>query len=407
MQKIFTERAHLMCPNMCFGIVTIVRAGFDERRIRQSFLSLAQAHPFLRAVIGYEQDKNSYFYDVSDSSRVELFISSDEVRNVNSPEIINMYERITADDIDLLNEGMLRAVAWRAGSDTCFLLVFHHLLADGRGALGLAEELGELYVNGIMPTPAEERLIASEDDMPKNSKLPLMSKMLVNKANKGWSKEGQSPLRFEQYHRYASEYLKKDKVSHFFDRIEKNEIKKLIEKCRDNGVTVNDLLVARMMIKDKTDKVIIASDLREKLPFYNKGALGNYSTAFSVAAKKKSNDEFALAREVHDRVQQTLNKPPELFLVLQCYAALEPAVLDAAFMASQGAFDSKSAAFTGKSFFGFASPEGFSLTNLGKIESGTISSAYFIPPASPAMRKTSGILTVNGEMMICSSERVR
>ena len=406
MEKIFTERAHLMCPNMGFGIALTVRAEFDERRIRQSFLALAQAHPFLRAIIGYDQQKNEYYYDVTDSSKISVYISKDEVSSVRSSEVMDMYEGMSSEDFNLQNEGLLRATVWRSGYKTCFLLVFHHLLTDGRGALGLCEELAELYAGGTAPKPVEEKLISSADDLPKGSKLPMISKMLVNKANKSWSKEGQRPPSLEQYHRFASSYMQKDKISHFIYKTEKDEVKKLTSECRDNGITINDLLVARMMIKDKTDKVTVACDLRDRLPVYKQGAMGNYSTAFTVSTKKKSNDEFARAREVHDCVQQIISKPAELFLVLQCYAALDPGVLDAAFMASQGAFDSKAAAFIGKSFFNYSAPEGYCLTNLGKLVSGTISSALFIPPASPAMKKTCGVLTVNGEMRICTSERV-
>ena len=74
-------------------------------------------------------------------------------------------------------------------------------------------------------------------------------------------------------------------------------------------------------------------------------------------------------------------------------------------MAAKGGFNSKSASFIGKMFFAMDEPKGYSITNLGKIESNSIISAYFIPPASPAIKKTAGILTVNGEMITCVSER--
>ncbi len=51
------------------------------------------------------------------------------------------------------------------------------------------------------------------------------------------------------------------------------------------------------------------------------------------------------------------------------------------------------------------SPSGYSITNLGKIESSSIENAVFIPPASPAVKKTEGVLTVNGRMNICTGER--
>ena len=56
-------------------------------------------------------------------------------------------------------------------------------------------------------------------------------------------------------------------------------------------------------------------------------------------------------------------------------------------------------------FFGFESPTGYSITNLGKIESRSIDNAIFIPPASPAIKKIKGVLTVNGRMNICVSQR--
>ena len=55
--------------------------------------------------------------------------------------------------------------------------------------------------------------------------------------------------------------------------------------------------------------------------------------------------------------------------------------------------------------FGMGAPRGVSLTNLGKIESACLSEAMFIPPASPAMRRTVGAVTVNGRMILCDSAR--
>ena len=74
-------------------------------------------------------------------------------------------------------------------------------------------------------------------------------------------------------------------------------------------------------------------------------------------------------------------------------------------ISSYGAFDSKTAKFIGINFFNYDKAKGYSITNLGKIESQNIESAFFIPPASPAIKKTLGVLTVNGTMRICTSAR--
>lgn len=185
---------------------------------------------------------------------------------------------------------MLKIVCWPQDNKICLLFVFHHLLADGRAALSLVNEFADYYVNGTMPSRAEETLISSVNDFPRDSKLPFVSRILV----------------------------------------------------------------------DYTDKIIIASDLRKRLSCYSSGALGNYSTAFSVNFKKKDCDTIIAAKEVHKLVQKIMKTPASLYLILQCYARLDPSL---------------------------------------------IANAVFIPPASPAIKKTKGILTVNGRMNICVSER--
>ena len=148
MEKIFTERAHLMCPHMNFGIAMSVDRAYDSSRIKESFSILAADHPFLRAVLGFDESDNSYYYDVTDSSKIELTESEDILTGTDDPKLIYMYELLTGYDWDIRREGMLKAVVWKLQDKTAFLLVFHHLLADGRGALDLARELAEFYVEG-------------------------------------------------------------------------------------------------------------------------------------------------------------------------------------------------------------------------------------------------------------------
>ena len=418
MQRIYTERAHLMCPNMCFGIAMSVDRPYDEASIRDAVKRLASAHPFLNALLGYDEAENVYYYRVTDRPQVELRLKGggldatdgDSATYVcaapDSPELMEEYRQLTGRDWNLFEEGMLKISARQTGQKTQFLLVFHHLLADGRGALGLAEELAECYVRGLEPKSAPETLISSVQDFPPDSRLPLISRMLVSKANRDWEKERHC-VTYADYHAFANEFLRGDRVRHSIFRIGQEKLDRIRQKCHEEQVTVNDYLIAKMMLEENTRKVIIASDLRNRLSCYREGALGNYSTAFSVEVKKvfATRNLFSLARAVHDQVVRIMARPEDLYLVLQCYAELDPGLLDAAFISCRGGFPSKAGKFIGSLFFGFEAGNGYSITNLGAIESESIADAYFIPPASPAVRKTQGILTVNGVMTICTSER--
>ena len=404
MEYLFTERAHLMCPNMCFGIVTSVNRPFDECGIKEAADVLADAHPFLKALLGYEEEGNAYYYRITDKSQTEVVVQNGEITGSDAPEVLEEYGRLAAVARNLFREGMLRIIAWKAGEKTVFLMVFDHLLADGRGALALAEELANYYVSGIRPGFAEEKLISSKDDFPADSRMPLISRLLVSRANREWRRENRI-VSYEQYLSFAEEFLRRDPVRHRLSLIEEAGLSEIIEECRRHQVTVNDYLLAKLFLEEDIGKIIIAGDLRDRLGCYRKGALGNYSTAFSVKIRKREKDLFSLARTIHATVREIMRRPSELYLVLQCYANLDPGLLDAALIASRGGFESKAAKFIGTMFFGFGAPVGYSITNLGRLENTAVDSAFFIPPASPAIRKTIGVLTLNGRTCLCTSER--
>ena len=204
MEYLFTERAHLVCPNMCFAIAASLVKAFDKERIEETVRRLAEAHPFLRARLGYEKETNSYFYDVKEQSQVQVIyereicdeheeaIESEDNRGtaaaeevISSPEIIEEFEKLTARDWNLFSEGLLKIAVWNAGGRTTLLFIFHHLLADGRGALGLVQEFADFYADDIVPKTAPEHLIIKED-LPANSKLSFISRALVNHANRQW-----------------------------------------------------------------------------------------------------------------------------------------------------------------------------------------------------------------------------
>ena len=426
MEYLCTEHAHLACPNMCFGIAATLGKAFDKKRIGETVARLAEAHPFLRARLGYEKETNSYFYDAKEQAQVQVIfagelcdehkeaVESEDSRGTvavgdvsASSKIIEDFEKLTARDWNLFSEGLLKIAVWNAGDRTELLFVFHHLLADGRGALGLVQEFAHFYADDIEPKAAPEHLITKED-LPANSKLPFISRALVNHANRKWKKENHQ-LSYEEYHTFADKFLREDFVEHSLEVVSFNKLAELYTQCKSHEVSINDYLLAKMFTEEKADSIVMACDLRNQLACYNQGALGNYATAFSVKLKqRKSTDStgiFSLAQKVHTQIQKKLASPKDLYLILQCYASLEPGLLDAAMISSRGAFNSKAAKFIGTTFFNYDKAKGYSITNLGKIESKNIVSAYFIPPASPAIKKTQGVLTVNGVMRICTSQR--
>ncbi|MBR6790901.1 MAG: hypothetical protein IKM31_08565 [Oscillospiraceae bacterium] len=396
-QYIRSERAHFMCPNMHFAILMELDAPCDADKLQHTADRLAAAHPFLRGVIAEENGK--LYYDVQPGRRIIPAVS--EVAALMAD-----YAKIAEEDWDIFTEGMLKIWAAPSGQGMTVLLIAHHLLADGRGLLELAREFAADYVTGKSPAYAEEVLLESIADLPPKSALTGVSRLLVRRANAGWKKENHA-VTWEQYRKFAAAYCKAHPASYESWTVGPDETERMAALCRENGVSMNDLLMAEMYLRTGTDKIIIAADIRNRFPRYVPGSMGNYSTAMGIRFRAKSDDPVTTAKQVRQAVRKAMGNNRSLMMVLACYFEMDPGLLDAAAISALGGFESRAASFVGGSMFGFGGKGSYSITNLGKLDDENIRALTFIPPASPAAKFTLGVVTLNGTMRACAAANVR
>lgn len=399
-QFICTERAHLMCPNMQFGILAHIRAEYSWETARETLRVLQAAHPFLRSLIAGEPGCGKLYYQVQESLNLPLIEKTD----VHSWQ--EDYNELTVPGWDVRREGLLKVLLYPAGAEFDFLLIAHHLLCDGRGLLQLADEFAQYYCHGRIPQPVSENLIAGLDDLPEMSGLPFISKCVIDDANRRWDKE-RHHVSYDEYLDFEKAFLRDNPVQRDILTVDSGELESVHRLCRQNGISVNDYLIAMMMLEEQTEKIVIAEDIRTRVSCYRQGAMGNYSTAFSIVINKKERDMLSLARMIASRVASVREQPKKEMLVLACYLRMRPELIDAVAISTLGGFHSAAGVFVGRNMFGYGSRDGKCLTNLGRMESDVISEAVFIPPASPANAKTLGVLTVNGRMKICSVMQCR
>ncbi|MBQ4282591.1 MAG: hypothetical protein IJB96_01530 [Lachnospira sp.] len=395
-QYVISERAHFMCPNMHFGILMEIEKEYYKVNVEATLKRMAEAHPFLKCLIAYEERTEKLYYKITDCSQINLVIKED----ISS--IWSDYKKISKRDWNVFENGLLKVYIYPQKQGMTVLFITHHLLVDGRGLLDIAQEFANDYVCAIPPVYVEEELIGSIYDLPKKSGLLGISKMLVKQANRQWEKE-KHVVSYEQYESFVEEYSKNHSIEYETYEIDNTAVAQMVHLCKENGFSMNDLLMAHMYVKTGTQKIIIAADIRNMFSKYRKGALGNYSTAMGIHCKSKTTDVIEMAKEVHKLVQKHLKNNRALMLVLACYFEMSPTLLDAAAISALGGFESKAGKFVGGGMFGFGQPKSYSITNLGKIENENIKSIVFIPPASPAAKLTLGVVTLNGKMRACSS----
>ena len=394
---LYTERAHYMCPNMHFGIMAEIGVAFDADRITRIIDVLKSAHPLMRSLIAEEQGSSRIYYE--EHPELEIPVTIKEADGNWQTD----YDAVSSAGWNVQKEALLKVFAYPSTSGTRVLFITHHLLCDGRGLLQLVQEFADHYANGIEPQFVDEQLMESLADLPDGSDLGFISRVLINDANRKWRKEGHK-VSYGEYLKFERDHDSKQALKREIKAVDGEELDALLGLCRENGVSLNDYLIAKMMTEEGTDKVVIASDIRKKIKNYKEGALGNYASAFGVVVKKRSSEIMELAKAVDHEVKSITSTPAKEMLVLSCYFNMDPELLDAVAISALGGFESKAGRFVGSKMFGFEKRDGHCITNLGRAESSVISEGVFIPPASPANRKAWGVLTVNNKMRICSIE---
>ena len=220
------------------------------------------------------------------------------------------------------------------------------------------EEFAGCYSDNVRPKFSEERLIERINDLPQGSGLGFMSKIIIKDANKKWAKEGHK-VSYDEYLVFEKDFdSKQDNVRNIMC-YDGPSLEEILTVCKDNEVSVNDYLIAKMMTEENTQKIIIASDIRSKIRNYNEGSLGNYASAFSVVIKKKHDGIIELAKTVRDEVRKILQSPQKEMLVLSCYFTMDPELLDAVAISTLGGFTSNAGRFVGSKMFGFERREGY------------------------------------------------
>src|SRR5574344_360748 len=398
-QYLITERAHFMCPNMHFGMLLELEKSFNKDQVEETIARMVKAHPFLRSLIAYEEGTDQLYYKITETSQITVTIVKD------MDTLKDDYKQLAKKDWNAFENGLLKIMICPQDIGMTVLFVAHHLLVDGRGLLGIAEEFANDYVGGIAPKYVEEQLMESIEDLPPKSRLSGISKLLIKQANKKWVKENHK-VSYEQYSTFVETYSKNHTIEYESYDVDDKTMQNMVRLCKENDFSMNDLLMAEMFLKTGTNKIIIAADVRKVFSKYQCGALGNYATACGISCKTKTTDLIKKATEVHKAVRKHMKSNKALMLVLACYFDINPTLLDAAAISALGGFDSKAGQFVGGAMFGFDIPKSYSITNLGKIDNKNMKSVMFIPPASPAAKFTLGVVTLNGKMKACSSKNI-
>jgi len=217
------------------------------------------------------------------------------------------------------------------------VILCHHILCDG---LSLAYLARDLLVHLGDPArevePLPDPMPIDRDNMPADVSANALVRFVVGRMNKRWAGE-KVVFDQEDYRDLNSAYWTKYRHEMLSVELTAAQTSALVERCRNNEVTVNSALsaafvAAQIVVQGERpfhSSVFVAGSLRDRLPRPPGEAMGFY--AGSVTPKFRYNSSRGFwdnARQFH-RAVRPLFTDKNLFgaLLLWCY--LDPTIVEA------------------------------------------------------------------------------
>jgi len=217
------------------------------------------------------------------------------------------------------------------------LIICHHTICDGLSLAYLARDLLEHLGDPekeveVLPAPTP----ITKDNLPEGLKINFLSKILINRINKGWRKE-QINITQQDYETLNDAYW--ENFTHKITPVEltEEETKRLVKRCKKEQTSVNSALTAAFSgalqstvpNQPKLSTIAIAGNLRDRLAIKPGEAMGFFAGAVTPDLPYDQRKEFWENAKVLNKMVQPLYTNKELFKDGLHWAYLDPTLLEA------------------------------------------------------------------------------
>jgi hypothetical protein len=401
--KLITERIHLYCPNVhvCFAAELTQLA--DIASLRAAIGKTMKKHPVLRSRVRMDASGHAYLHI---EEHAEPDILTDEY--LYSGDWLQVIAREQQKPFDLNRAPLLRFTVLTGTAGAMLVVCIHHILADGMSGVKLLRDI--LYFLKHPEQEGEEINdgLLEDSALCPGEKLPLPAKLLAAWLNRRWSK---APHVFSgpEYEAMRENYWKTNSHTISAVSLDQARTEKLLETCRENGVTVNTLLITTFLktvqeIGGRTKankKAGIAVSVHP-----NETAIGNFASA--VSAEYLYNGKRPLwdnTRIVQALIRKKLAHENSKYFYLIFLKELDPNLTDSMYFSLFSDLKRGAGEALGKLLGYIPKPKGGGITNLGicglTLDDG-IKALWFVPPLVPNADRIVGAVTTDmGLRLVC------
>lgn len=364
------ERSFLSNRLSYIKIITYLDGIIEIDLFQEAVKNLAIKHPFLRSRIIVREDGTAYI-TTSGGAFPKVVIAQGKSRLDVLNAIYREEKQLSNYETDPTSRFIL--IKGVNGNDVLVTYI-HHVVSDGRATVFVTKHLLELIANPKMEVQILPP-VSMTGSAPNDVKIPNILKSATNDINEKWRKEKVS-FGIEDFMAVANKSLVDYPEEYIDYSLNKEETSKLRETSRDNGVSVNAvILAAAIMAKNSFDesknlpnKTGFAVDVRSRLTKEAGESCSLLASALMINPRVKTGmGIWEIAKDIHAKTIEALKSNQKLFINRLMSSLMDPTFADAKYMMQRGSWEGtpylKELGKNGEKI-----PVGTMLTNLGGLQ---------------------------------------
>lgn len=318
-----------------FAIVTMVariNGSVSEGMLRDAVTQVQKRHTLLQTRIVDGEDHTQSF-----TSKGVQEIPVEVVPRHSEGDWIKIHRESLKLPFEFETHPAIRFILVQSPEISDLIILCHHIICDGMSLAYLARDL---MVHLGDPTRELEVLPAPPaidlDNLPSDVSQSGLVKSLIQRMNQKWADEGEF-FDHEDYRILTKTYW--DNYNHeiFSIELSEEETTAIIARCKSENVTVNSALStafigAQSFIEGEKPyhaKIVIAADLRDRLPNPPGEGMGMYAAGLELKFKYNHKQSFwDNVRKFHKKAQPNFTNK-NLFGDILNWLYLEPTIFEA------------------------------------------------------------------------------
>lgn len=313
--------------------------------------------------------------------------------NIDLNDYVVSMQQLT---LDVRNGEWIRSALTVRDGCSIWLLTWNHIAGDGMSVLYFIRDVQESLLHPELEFTCEPLTLCNPAERP--GKLPGLLRFGVRMYNKSYTKKGKSFTREDQ-ERLLEKYWTGRTLSCSTATLQSQQLRQILDKTHDRGVTLTSALIAAFMLNDNT---VRSAGLAVNVRPEGCEVAANWAGGISADRPKKSLSFWELADDIHNRITRKLQRDDNKYFLLHFFHEMNSDLIDSVFYAAHDGYTNRISRSTAKMFGYMGNPVGSSFTNLMRapIEATLIRDIAFYPPMIANACKLFGLVTVGDTLKI-------